>query len=93
MCKDNLSYNTSEDDNDDDTHASEYDVELNQDVREDEVRAAIKKTKKKPVKNGKSPRPDCVLGELLKNSQETVVPSLTSCFSHLFNNSLFPEQW
>ena len=35
--------NTSEDDNDDDTHASEYDAELNQDIREDEVRAAIKK--------------------------------------------------
>ena len=26
-----------------DTHASEYDAELNQDIREDEVRAAIKK--------------------------------------------------
>ena len=35
--------NTSEDDNDDDTHTSEYDAELNQDIREDEVRAAIKK--------------------------------------------------
>ena len=41
----------------------------------------------------KSPGPDCVLGELLKNSQETVVPFLTSCVNHLFNNSLFPEQW
>ena len=40
-CEDNLSENTS--DNDDDTHASEYDAELNQDIREDEVRAAIKK--------------------------------------------------
>ena len=87
-CEDNLSENTSEDDNDDDTHASEYDAELNQDIREDEVRAAIKN-----FKNGKSPGPDCMLGELLKNSQETVVPFLTSCFNHLFNNSLFPEQW
>ena len=42
-CEDNLSENTSEDDNDDDTHAFEYDAELNQDIREDEVRAAIKK--------------------------------------------------
>ena len=95
-CEDNLSENTSEDDNDDDTHASEYDAELNQDIREDEVRAAIKKKKKKKktLKNGKSPGLDCVLGELLKkNSQETVVPFLTSCFSHLFNYSLFPEQW
>jgi len=33
-----------------------------------------------------------VLGELLKNSQETVVHFLTSYFSHLFNNSLFQEQ-
>ena len=41
----------------------------------------------------KSPGPDCVLGELLKNSQETVVPFLTSYFNHLFNISLFPEQW
>ena len=41
-CEDNLSEITSEDDNDD-THASEYDAELNQDLREDEVRAAIKK--------------------------------------------------
>ena len=81
--------NTIEDDNDDDTHASEYDAELNQDIREDEVRAAIKKT----LKNGKSPGPDCVLGELLKKSQETVVSFLTSCFNHLFNNSLLPEQW
>ena len=87
-CEDNLSENTSEDDNDDDTHASEYDAELNQDIREDEVRAAIKN-----LKNGKSPGPDCVLVELLKNSQETVVPFLTSYFNHLFNNSLFPEQW
>ena len=88
-CEDNLSENTSEDDNNDDTHASEYDAELNQDVREDEVRAAIKKK----LKNGKSPGPDCVLGELSKNSQKTVVLFLTSYFSHLFNNSLFPEQW
>ena len=34
-----------------------------------------------------------MLGELLKNSQETVVPFLTSYFNHLFNISLFPEQW
>ena len=33
-----------------------------------------------------------MLGELLKNSQETVVPFLTSRFNHLFNNGLFPEQ-
>ena len=33
------------------------------------------------------------LGELLKNSQETVVPFLTSCLNHLFNNSFFSEQW
>ena len=86
-CEDNLSENTSEDDNDDDTHASEYDAELNQDIREDKVRATIKN-----LKNGKSPGPDCVLGELLKNLQETVVPFFTSCFNHLFNNSFFPEQ-
>ena len=43
-------------------------------------------------KNGKSPGPDCVLGELLKYSQETVVPFLTSYFNHLSNNTLFPEQ-
>ena len=34
-----------------------------------------------------------MLGELLKNSQETVVPFLASYFNHLFNNSLFREQW
>ena len=34
-----------------------------------------------------------MLGELLKNSQETVVPFLTSCLNHLFNNSFFSEQW
>ena len=47
-CEDNLSENTSEDDNDDDTQASEYDAELNQDIREDEVRAAIKTKQKSP---------------------------------------------
>ena len=46
-CEDDLSGNISEADNDDDIHASEYDAELNQDIREDEVRAAIKK-----IKNG-----------------------------------------
>ena len=50
MGEDNLSYNTSENENDDDTHASEYDAELNQDVREDEVRAAIKKKKKQKTR-------------------------------------------
>ena len=40
-----------------------------------------------------SPGPDCVLGELLKNSQEVVVPFLTGYFNNLFSNSLFPEQW
>ena len=57
----NLSENGSDYTYDDTTDASEYDVELNQDITEDEVRAAIKN-----LKNCKSPGPDCVLGELLK---------------------------
>ena len=48
---------------------------------------------KKNIKNGKSPVPDCVLSELLKNLQEIVVPFLTSCLNHLFNNSFFSKQW
>ena len=93
--EDNLSGNINEDD-DKKTQASEYDTVLNQDIQEDEVWAAIKNQKnlknQQQLKNGKSPGPDFVLGELFKTSQETVVPLLTSYLNHLFkNSSLFPE--
>ena len=62
-------------------------TELNKNIRENEVWAAIKQQQRKPLKNKESLR-----RALLKNSQEPVVPFLTSYFNHLFNNSLFPKQ-
>ena len=54
-------------------------TELNKDIRENEVWAAIKQQQQKPLNNRVT---KASFSE--KKSQETVVPFLTSCFNHLF---------
>ena len=69
-------------------NASVHDEELNRDIQADEVKAAIDH-----LRNGKSPGPDNVIGELLKRAQSVGIPFLVKFFNYLFSQGQFPKQW
>ena len=53
-----------------------------------EVKSGIKN-----LKSGKSPGPDLILNEFIKNSSEILVPTLTKLFNKILNTGNIPEIW
>ena len=61
---------------------------LNRPISPEEVLFALQKLKSK-----KAAGPDGIIGELLKYSNEHVVPFFVKLFNALFDNGIFPEDW
>eukprot|EP00745_Piridium_sociabile_P043608 TRINITY_DN8944_c0_g1_i10.p1 TRINITY_DN8944_c0_g1~~TRINITY_DN8944_c0_g1_i10.p1 ORF type:complete len:1137 (-),score=123.12 TRINITY_DN8944_c0_g1_i10:208-3198(-) len=65
-----------------------YDSTLDGEISEREILKAIKK-----MKNGKAAGNDCVLAEMLKHSQQTILPFLLKYFNAMFSRGYFPLKW
>jgi hypothetical protein len=61
---------------------------LDKTITEDEIRHAINH-----LKLNKSPGPDCILGEMLKNSTDIIVPFLLRLFNVIFHAGKYPKVW
>jgi hypothetical protein len=86
--------NYEEDDDDDDIdldavcHNPLYDILLNDELTEREILNAIK-----GLKNNKSPGPDSVLNEYLKNSPPYLIRILYRLFNLVLDTGIIPENW
>ena len=68
-----------------------YDIDfeiLNKDFDEHEVLNAISK-----LKNGKSPGPDGIIPEFIKNAKSVFSSNLTQMFNYFIEHRLFPASW
>lgn len=62
--------------------------ELDSNIIEDEIRQCIKK-----LKNSKSAGTDYILNEMIKASEQSIIPILTKLFNKIFSTQHFPTAW
>jgi len=62
--------------------------DLDRPITREEIEKAVNN-----LKNNKSPGPDGVLAEMLKNALGTILPFLESLFNQIFNSGEYPELW
>ena len=62
--------------------------ELNENIREDEIRTVIQK-----MANNKAPGVDGLVTELFKNSSDIVIPYLLKLFNNIMDKGQYPSEW
>jgi len=73
--------------NNDDLNDS-HDSDLDSNITIDEVRKAVYSQN-----NNKAPGTDCILGEMIKSSYDTISPFLLTLYNNFFNSGEYPTQW
>ena len=71
-----------------DDHAGENETDLNQEISDAEIKAAIN-----ALKNNKAAGPDMLINEFYKASIDICMPFLSRYFNFIFEKGLFPDAW